>query len=644
MVLYLKIFFFIYFLFFIFFFSTKNVKNNDLNSKTNTKENEAGKVIYDITHENNLHSIYGEKCSKCNKLIGEFNFKNLGKLKCPGYPRLYQLSDYWGNIWLLGGNEGEGKIFCRRSKDKGENWSEPIQISKYPEHTCSNVDFFELPNHNIISSYRAIGNNLNSNSEIKYNRKLCTSISYDGGITWEKYNVIIDNYELAERLGKSKDLAIKACMDENRIGFSEPFVEMISNEVTVFYADDFTTMIMKVISNDPVENFRTQNIYSQTLNLDNNLWSTERKLIMDGTIKKSPTGSGLIKRISRDGMPVVNKMKDGTYIMVFEGTYRDKDYPLLTGKYLNEHHWFEILLSYSKNGINWSNPVEIYVSKNNGTKSSAPFVLSNENNQLIISFQTDEDSYTSGFDGDIYSIMKVMVSRPGITIENINKDSFYALCNNNNSPIGGKSVWNGMMILGNILYTCSSDNIIKYSEIPIYEDPNKYNKKLRNEYEILNGNISVFGNKITSLDKQTIIINKIIDISLKKSFYSYITPIGNNDCGLVFGVNDLNISFWKENYFFLFLIKKEGYLTLSKLRNGVYYELASYKNKYFYKEFHKNNTYKMKVRINIKTGEIMCSINENDIFCINDNSLRGKKVGLISYGKRTIFTHIITEK
>ena len=66
-------------------------------------------------------------------------------------------------------------------------------------------------------------------------------------------------------------------------------------------------------------------------------------------------------------------------------------------------------MSYSKDGVNWSNPVEIYVSKNNGTKSSAPFILCTDNNQLIVSFQTDEDSYDFDYKGDIYSIMKVMI-------------------------------------------------------------------------------------------------------------------------------------------------------------------------------------------------------------------------------------------
>ena len=179
---------------------------------------------------------------------------------------------------------------------------------------------------------------------------------------------------------------MKAVKDQKLVGFFEPFVMLINNEVTVFYADDFTPMINHTINNKPYYNYMVQNIYTQTLDIDELKWSEERKIIMDGSIKKSPTGSGLIKRISRDGMPVATTMKDGTYVLIFEGTYRDRDYPLLTGQYLGHHKWFEILMSYSKDGINWSNPVEIYVSKNNGTKSSAPFVLCTDNNQLMKCF------------------------------------------------------------------------------------------------------------------------------------------------------------------------------------------------------------------------------------------------------------------
>ena len=88
-------------------------------------------------------------------------------------------------------------------------------------------------------------------------------------------------------------------------------------------------------------------------------------------------------------------------------------------------------VSYSKDFVNWSNPVEIYVSKNNGTKSSAPFILCTDNNQLIVSFQTDEDSYDFGYRGDKYSTMKDMISKHGISIEMINNYRFYALFSNN---------------------------------------------------------------------------------------------------------------------------------------------------------------------------------------------------------------------
>ena len=190
-------------------------------------------------------------------------------------------------------------------------------------------------------------------------------------------------------------------------------------------------MINHTVSDNHDYNYMVQNIYTQTYDIVNQKWSEERTLIMDGSLKKSPTGSGLIKRISKYGMPVATTMRDGTYVLIFEGTYRDYDYPILTGKNLGYYKLFEILMSYSKDGVHWSNPVEIYVSKNNGTKSRAPFILCTDNNQLIVSFQTDEDFLDFGYESDNYSIMKIMISIPGIPIEKINQYSFYALCNNN---------------------------------------------------------------------------------------------------------------------------------------------------------------------------------------------------------------------
>ena len=562
----------------------------------------------------------------------------MGSLKCTGYPRLIRLSDYWKNNWLLGGNFGNN-VGCRISKDNGFTWSEPIEISKFPEHICSNIDLYELPNHDIISSFRAIGRFDNQDENIKYNRKLGCSISHDGGYSWESLASIIDNFELAERLGFTKKQAFKAVKDEEKVGFFEPFVMIMNNEIKVFYADDFTPMINHTINDDPYYNYMVQNIYTQTYDTTSQNWSAERTLIMDGSIKKSPTGSGLIKRISRDGMPVATTMKDGTYVLIFEGTYRDRDYPLLTGKYLGHHKWFEIVMSYSKDGINWSNPVEIYVSKNNGTKSSAPFILCNDNNQLIVSFQTDEESYDFGYDGDIYSIMKVMISKPGIPIEEINQYSFYALCNNNNSPIGALSNWNGMMLLGNILYTVSSENTIKYSEIPIYEDPNKYNKLLKENYYIKKGKVSTYGDKLISKSKEIFVINKYINTKITNKFYTYITPFCKSNVGLIFGLKN----FIQINNYYFFQINEKGNLTLLKNINGKYENLMIKEKKYI-ENYNKNNTYKMEISFNPINGNITTWINNELIYSTNDKSLNGKRIGFISQGKNTVFKQIISEE
>ena len=502
------------------------------------------------------------------------------------------MSEYWNNTWLLGGNiEG------------------------------SNVNFFELQNHDIISSYRAIGNLSSDNPDIKYNRKLCSSISYDGGKTWENFGIIIDNFELARKLGKTKKDAYEACFNEFKIGFFEPFVEDINGDITVFYADDFTVMVNKSIGNKTEENYRAQNIYAQILDLNKKKWSSERRIVMDGTKKRKPTGSKIKKRISRDGMPTINKMKNGKFVLVFEGTYRDRRYPLLTGEHLDEYHSFEILLSYSNDGIVWSNPVEVYTSHYNLSKASAPYVVSTDNNQLIISFQTDEDSLPNGFRGDIYSIMKVMISKPNIDIEDLDKDSFYALCNNNNSPVNGTSIWNGMIIVNNILYTFSSDNTIKFSEIPIYAEPYIYNQKLRNEYYIKKGNISVYGNKIIVNHRNTLVINKNINTYFNNTFYTYVTPNTNYDCGIIFGLKKINnTKLIKDNYF-RFIINKEGYLILSKMINGINIEINKKKNKIIYLSFDERNTYKLTIKYIPKIGKIITSINENIVFDIFDNSL-----------------------
>ena len=382
-----------------------------------------------------------------------------------------------------------------------------------------------------------------------------------------------------------------------------------------------------------------QSIFSQTYDMKKNKWSSKRKIIMNGFIKKSPTNSELNKIISRDGMPVTGVMKDGTYVMIFEGTYRSGTYKYFTGGILEHYHPFEIVMSYSKNGESWSNPVEIYHGHNNGSKYSAPYICITESDQLVISFQTDENSINYGFKGDSYSIMKVIISRPGIPIEKINKNSFFAVCNNNNSPIGGASLWNGMMLIRNVVYTCSSGHPILYSELPLYDEPDKYNDRLKNKYHIISGDAEFFGNKIITKGKNNIIINKEFKLNSTKNIYTNIKPNVFTNCGLVFGFDNYNDSL--NNYYF-FMINQEGYLLLQK-RNKTHFRNICFENFYFHQNYNKENIYKMSINYDFLSNEIKGNVNEKEIFKISDKSIINSTIGFLSLDNGTIFTQILSE-
>ena len=592
-------------------------------------------ILYEITDNiKKEHTIYGNKCKVCNKTIGEFDFHKLSDFHCYGYPRLYILSEYWNNTWLLGGDNGT--ILCHRSEDEGLTWSSPSIVSNFSEYFCSNVDFFELPNHDIICSYRAIGNPSNDEPLFKYNRKIFSSISKDGGKTWRNLGLIVDNFLLAQKLGKSKKDAIKAVIHEPNIGFFEPFVQIFNNTITVIYADDFTPMLL-LLSGSIKDSRHEQSIYSHTYDMSTKSWSSKRKLIMNGYIKKSPTNSGLNKKISRDGMPVTDVMKDGTYVMVFEGTYRRQSYKYFTGGSLDEYHPFEIVISYSQDGVKWSNPVEIYHGNNNGSKYSAPYICITETNQLIISFQTDENSVNSGYIGDLFSIMKVLISKPGIPIERINADSFYAVTNNNRSPIGGSSLWNGMMLIKNIIYTCSSGHPILFSEIPLYDEPNKYNLILKNKYTIKNGKADFYGNKIIIKKDNSIILNNEIIFNSSISIYTDVIPKYECECGIII-YYDKNI--YLKNYF-IFEISRNGSLFLNKIYGNetkIFLEKGE-----ILKNYNKENVYRININFNLLTYQIVICIEGQEIYKFVDEIIIKSKIGIFSSSKGTIFTQLISD-
>lgn len=394
--------------------------------------------------------------------------------------------------------------------------------------------------------------------------------------------------------------------------------------------------MLLLLSGSIKDSRKEQSIYSHTFDLTRKKWSSKRKLLMNGYIKKSPTKSGLNKKISRDGMPVTDVMNDGTYVMVFEGTYRSKSYNYFTGSLLDEYHPFEIVISYSKDGENWSNPVEIYHANNNGSKYSAPYICITEKDQLIISFQTDENSVNSGYIGDLYSIMKVLISKPGIPLEKINANSFYAITNNNRSPIGGASLWSGMMLINNILYTFSSGHPILYSELPIYDEPSKYNKILKNKYIIKNGQAEFFGNKIIIKEDNSLILNKDIIFNTSINIFTDVMPNNECECGIILNYND----YYNLNDYYIFEFDNKGRILIKKIDKRKTMILFS-DNSTIHENFNKENVYRISIKYNYNSNQIFFLIEEKEIYQLYNESLNKLKIGIFSTKKDTIFTQLL---
>ena len=138
-------------------------------------------------------------------------------------------------------------------------------------------------------------------------------------------------------------------------------------------------------------------------------------------------------------------------------------------------------------------------------------------------------------------------------------------------------------------------------------------------------------------------MNKNINTNINNTFYSYVTPNNNNDCGLIFGLSNINDPLFTKDNYFIFIINKNGYLILSKIVYGIYSEIIKKKSEEIYENFDKRNTYKITIKYIPYIGKIITSINDNIIFDIFDNSLNGRFVGFKSSGKGTIFSQILIE-
>lgn len=267
---------------------------------------------------------------------------------------------------------GDG-IYFVRSTDGGISFGKPVLIQENTTHEeygrleTQNPNIIELKDGRLMVFYRYnTYTSKKSDGTYKYSfNTYYSSISYrissNGGETWGENNLV------AKATTRTSEEIASATSD---YGYWEPDPYYVGNDLLLYYADTSTPNDLS---------------YQHIMVCK---WDSETE-----TFGESSVAQNGINHKSRDGMSVVTKLSDGNYAMVIEST--------AVGAELAGNATFVIKMSFSKDGINWTEPVTVAQPENLGQKATSgekavcasPYVVTLPDGRLAISYQTT-DRYT----------------------------------------------------------------------------------------------------------------------------------------------------------------------------------------------------------------------------------------------------------
>jgi len=591
------------------------------------------------------HSVYRGDCIKCGQTLCnnlEFDQNNMSDVSNVGAgPRMLELQN---GDFLVAFDDGTNNLMVTRSSDKGKTWSKDYWIVDSVDEKClaANTSLYQFENGDILCAYRVHGDTGKTGSnEQKYVRKIICAVSKDNGYNWEYHSTIVDVYQMG--LTNSKVNSTIESISSKWVGVYEPCFGEIDGKLTVMYADDFSSKI-KQGTND----HGSQLIQSCTWDPATSTWSSPNTCL-DGTIKKNVNGYNVI---SRDGMPVFDELSDGTVVLVTEGTYMNA-----------VGHPFIICLSYSKDhGKTFSTPKAIFIPRKDGAKGAAPYVCVTDDDRLIVSYQTDEDTDQPGYDdpstpnlneADAYSIMKVIIS-DGTAIDKITgPENFLDSSIVFGTPRGYGSSWNGMMIsnTGNDDY---SDDIIycltgtdwnmnggygikmQSSKVPEPTDWLHY-PSCASTVTTRNGTATISGNSITTTAANTLITHNttLYNGTISVDF----VPALAQDVALIFRANPASSTakFWETGVsYYLFMVNAAGEVFIAQINNGWKEIITSQRIRNTYDP---TKGYSLKVELN--NDVITCYLDGEVILSLKDeNALSGTTVGIRAAKSGAIFYNL----
>ena len=290
-----------------------------------------------------------------------------------GYARMCELPD--GRIACV--YTGGGYVRFCTSSDKGMTWSEPTNVIKLTQTpngqsiALGNANMAVMKDGTFMLAFRAhtAGSGY---SEFYTSIRYCTSS--DNGVTWSEDTVV------AENLHKGSEFT----------GFWEPHMLYIKDGIfAMYYASD---CIGGTAEGYPfVRSMTYQHIIVHLYDEST------------GKFGAPMIASNGEAHNSRDGMPVVCELADGTYAMVIESSSMRGQYP------------FIIQILFSEDGISWSAPKTIWKPSKTGEYAGAPYIVLLDDGRIAVSFQATEGSGSTIGDSSVHnSAMNVIISKKAV--------------------------------------------------------------------------------------------------------------------------------------------------------------------------------------------------------------------------------------
>ncbi len=264
-----------------------------------------------------------------------------GKDKEYWYPRLIQLRT--GELLCACdakiGEQGN-RVLVTKSTDGGHNW-EYLSTASFGKGDAANGHMLQLENGELLLAYRLVD---------ETRKTIRISKSSDKGKTWKHHSTVAGNTK----------------------GLWEPFLfKNSSNEILIFYAN---------------EEYNEDNpAYPQVIEM--------RKSSDNGRTWSQPQIVSKSEH-SRDGMPAVAGLRDGSIILVIEANYPPHPLVLMQLKSMDS-------------GRTWTERKLLYKPAEKGKRAAAPYVIQTETGPILVSFQTDEDKKQTG---ELVCEMKVIQS------------------------------------------------------------------------------------------------------------------------------------------------------------------------------------------------------------------------------------------